>query len=148
MAAAAGLRVFLPLLLLGSAARLGWLPLSDGFEWLSSGVGLGALGAATVLEIGAYYIPWIDNLLDLVQLVDIGSFDGEGDAVVADRSERHRKMVEGGSEIVHHVAEHERCLVVGLLDHVEGCGHRKFACKVTISHRLGSLRSMRRSVTA
>lgn len=66
LAAAAGLRVFLPLLLLGSAARLGWLPLTDGFEWLASGVGLGTLSVATALEIGAYYIPWIDNLLDIV----------------------------------------------------------------------------------
>lgn len=66
LAAAAGLRVFLPLLLLGSAARLGWLPLTDGFEWLASGVGLSTLAVATALEIGAYYIPWIDNLLDIV----------------------------------------------------------------------------------
>jgi hypothetical protein len=64
LAAAAGLRVFLPLLLLGTAARLGWLPLVDGFDWLASGPGLSALGVATILEIGAYYIPWIDNLLD------------------------------------------------------------------------------------
>ena len=66
LAAAAGLRVFLPLLLLGSAARLGWLPLTDGFDWLASGVGLGTLSVATALEIGAYYIPWIDHLLDIV----------------------------------------------------------------------------------
>jgi hypothetical protein len=64
LAAAAGLRVFLPLFLLGVAARLGWLPLVEGFDWLASGPGLSALGVATVLEIGAYYIPWIDNLLD------------------------------------------------------------------------------------
>lgn len=66
LAAAVGLRVFLPLLLLGSAARFGWIPLADGFEWLASGAGLSALGIATVLEIGAYYIPLVDNLLDLV----------------------------------------------------------------------------------
>lgn len=66
LAAAAGLRVFVPLLVLGCAARFGWLPLSSGFEWLASGSGLATLGVATILEIGAYYIPWIDNLLDLV----------------------------------------------------------------------------------
>jgi hypothetical protein len=64
LAAAAGLRVFLPLLLLGGAARLGWVPLVEGFEWLASGPGLSALGLATILEVGAYYVPWIDNLLD------------------------------------------------------------------------------------
>jgi uncharacterized protein DUF4126 len=66
LAAAAGLRVFLPLLMLGAAARLGWLPLVDGFDWLASTSGLTALGVASILEIGAYYIPWIDNLLDAV----------------------------------------------------------------------------------
>jgi hypothetical protein len=66
LAAAVGLRVFLPLLLLGAAARLGWVPLTDGFEWLASGVGLSTLLVATALEISAYYVPWVDNLLDMV----------------------------------------------------------------------------------
>jgi hypothetical protein len=66
LAAAAGLRVFVPLLLLGAAARLDLIALTDGFEWLSSGPALAALGAATFLEIGAYYFPWLDNLLDVV----------------------------------------------------------------------------------
>jgi hypothetical protein len=66
LAAAAGLRVFLPLLMLGAAARLGWVPVADGFDWLASTSGLTALGVATTLEIGAYYIPWVDNLLDAI----------------------------------------------------------------------------------
>jgi hypothetical protein len=66
LAAATGLRVFLPLLLLGGAARMGFLPLTGGFEWLESGWGLTALGVATILEVSAYYVPWIDNLLDLL----------------------------------------------------------------------------------
>src|SRR5262245_6297367 len=65
LAAASGLRIFLPLLLLGIASRLGSVPLTNGFEWLASDVGLGALGVATVLEIGAYYVPWLDHLLDI-----------------------------------------------------------------------------------
>jgi hypothetical protein len=66
LAAAAGLRVFLPLLVLGAGARLGWVPLADGFDWLASTGGLTALGVATILEVGAYYVPWVDNLLDAV----------------------------------------------------------------------------------
>jgi len=66
LAAAAGLRVFVPLLVLGGAARFGGLPLSSGFDWLASTQGLGALSVAVVLEIGAYYVPWLDNLLDTV----------------------------------------------------------------------------------
>jgi hypothetical protein len=65
LAAAAGLRIFVPLIVLGTAARFGWVPLASGFEWLASDVGLGMLGVATVLEVAAYYIPWLDNLLDV-----------------------------------------------------------------------------------
>ena len=65
LASAAGLRVFVPLLLLGLAAHLGWVPLTDGFSWLASGPALAALLVATILEISAYYVPWLDNLLDL-----------------------------------------------------------------------------------
>jgi hypothetical protein len=64
LAAAAGLRVFLPMLLLGAAGHLGWITLGDEFQWVASGPALGAFGAATVLEIAAYYFPWLDNLLD------------------------------------------------------------------------------------
>jgi hypothetical protein len=66
LAAAAGLRVFLPLLLLGAAARLGWVGLSEGFQWLESGWALGALASAAFVEIAAYHIPWVDHLLDVV----------------------------------------------------------------------------------
>jgi len=66
LAAATGMRVFVPLLVLGVAARLEWLPLSAGFQWLSSWPAIIALAVAAVLEIGAYYIPLIDNFLDLL----------------------------------------------------------------------------------
>ena len=66
LAAATGMRVFVPLLVLGAAARLEWLPLSAGFQWLSSWPAIIALAVAAVLEIGAYYIPLIDNFLDLL----------------------------------------------------------------------------------
>src|SRR5262245_31850942 len=32
--------------------------------WLGSDVALVAFATATVLEVGAYYVPWLDNLLD------------------------------------------------------------------------------------
>jgi Domain of unknown function (DUF4126) len=66
LAAATGMRVFVPLLVLGVTARMEWLPLSAGFQWLSSWPAIIALGVAAVLEIGAYYIPLIDNFLDLI----------------------------------------------------------------------------------
>jgi hypothetical protein len=66
LAAACGLRVFAPLLVLGLAARFGHLPLAHGFEWAASTPALVALGLATVLEITAYYVPWLDHALDTI----------------------------------------------------------------------------------
>lgn len=65
LAAACGFRVFVPLLIASVAARYGHLPLAGGFEWLGSGFTLIALASATVLEIIAYYVPWLDHALDL-----------------------------------------------------------------------------------
>ncbi|HTO72876.1 MAG TPA: DUF4126 domain-containing protein [Gemmatimonadales bacterium] len=66
LAAACGFRVFVPLLVMSLAARTGHLPLSDGYAWLASLPALIALGTATVLEVFAYYIPWLDHLLDVL----------------------------------------------------------------------------------
>jgi hypothetical protein len=66
LAAAAGFRVFVPLLAAAVAAKAGVLELSPGFSWLASTPALAALGTATVLEVGAYSVPWLDQLLDLI----------------------------------------------------------------------------------
>jgi hypothetical protein len=66
LAAACGFRVFVPLLAVNLAARAGYLSLGDGFDWIAGMPALITLTVATVLEIGAYYIPWLDNLLDTV----------------------------------------------------------------------------------
>jgi hypothetical protein len=64
LAAAAGFRVFVPLLALSLAARGGWVELSPAFAWLETTPASIALATAMVLEIGAYYVPFFDNLLD------------------------------------------------------------------------------------
>jgi hypothetical protein len=56
--------VFVPLLLTGLAARLGYIRLTSGMAWLDSDPALVALATATVLEICAYYVPWLDHVLD------------------------------------------------------------------------------------
>jgi len=66
LAAACGFRVFTPLLIAGIAAHYGQLPLAGGFDWLGTTPALIAFGSATLLEIGAYYIPWLDHALDLI----------------------------------------------------------------------------------
>lgn len=66
LSAACGFRVFVPLLVMSVAAIAGWFEPMQGFEWLSMPAVCVALGFATVCEIGAYYIPWVDNALDTI----------------------------------------------------------------------------------
>jgi len=68
LAAASGFRVFLPLFAVSLASYLGWIPMSDNFEWLSGLPTLITTGVATVIEILAYYIPVIDNFLDTLSI--------------------------------------------------------------------------------
>ncbi len=48
------------------ASLTGYLHLAPGFEWIGSEYATIAFGMATVVEILAYYIPWLDHLLDLI----------------------------------------------------------------------------------
>jgi hypothetical protein len=66
LAAATGIRVFLPLLIAGLAAHQGYIPLSENFQWLASTPALLMLGTAAVTETLAYYIPGLDHLLDVI----------------------------------------------------------------------------------
>ncbi len=68
LAAACGFRVFLPVLAMGIGARAGAIDLAENFEWMAGTPALIALGVAAVFEIGAYYIPWLDNMLDAAAL--------------------------------------------------------------------------------
>jgi len=75
LAAACGFRVFVPLFIASLAANMGvdtfggmnfQEMLGVDFEWLGSDWVTFALGVATVVEIGSYYIPWLDNALDTI----------------------------------------------------------------------------------
>jgi hypothetical protein len=66
LAASCGFRIFIPLLLASVVHRAGMWHLADGFEWVSSWPAIIALSVATVVEISAYYLPWLDNLLDTI----------------------------------------------------------------------------------
>jgi len=66
LSAACGFRVFVPLLIAGIAARSGQVELSEGFQWVGTWPALIAFGSATALEVGGYYIPWLDNALDTI----------------------------------------------------------------------------------
>lgn len=66
LSTAAGFRVFVPLLVLSAAAVVGHLDLPTNFDWIETQNALIVFGAACLLEIAGYYIPWFDHLLDLV----------------------------------------------------------------------------------
>jgi hypothetical protein len=66
LAAACGFRVFVPLLALGAAEATGHLTLAPELSWIGSTPALFAFGVATAAEIAAYYVPWLDNLLDSI----------------------------------------------------------------------------------
>jgi hypothetical protein len=48
------------------ASLTGHLHLSPGFEWIGSHYTSIAFGTATLVEVLAYMIPWLDHILDLV----------------------------------------------------------------------------------
>jgi Domain of unknown function (DUF4126) len=64
LAAATGFRVFLPMLVVSAAAYTSHLPLGENFDWLGTPPALIMLSVAALVEILAYYIPGVDNLLD------------------------------------------------------------------------------------
>jgi hypothetical protein len=66
LSTAAGLRVFIPLLLTSLAARSGYLTLAPGMSWIASDAALIAFATAAIAEIAAYYVPWLDNVADAV----------------------------------------------------------------------------------
>ena len=66
LAAACGLRAFLPLFVAGLAARLGFVDLGEAFQWLCGTPCLVALGPGVVLELLADKVPLLTHLLDLL----------------------------------------------------------------------------------
>jgi hypothetical protein len=68
LAASSGFRIFLPMLAANIASLSGFHQFSGGFEWLNTWTAFGILTTAAIAEIAAYYIPWLDNLLDHIAL--------------------------------------------------------------------------------
>lgn len=68
LAAATGLRLFLPATIAVIAARGGGLEFAEGFGWLATDLALGILAAAALCEVVAYLVPWLDHLLDTIAL--------------------------------------------------------------------------------
>ena len=66
LSAACGLRVFVPLLVLSIAATAGALSLAPSLAWIGTPEAIIAFSVATVAEIVAYKVPWLDHALDTI----------------------------------------------------------------------------------
>jgi Domain of unknown function (DUF4126) len=66
LSAAAGFRVFVPLLVLSAAAVLGHVDLPARFDWIENPQALTLFAVAALLEVIGYSIPWFDHLLDML----------------------------------------------------------------------------------
>ena len=64
LSAACGFRVFVPMFVMSVAAKAGYLDLAQEFLWMDSWGAVIAFGTATLFETVAFYVPWVDNLLD------------------------------------------------------------------------------------
>lgn len=68
LAAASGFRVFLPMFAVSLASYMGWIPMNEHFQWLAGLPTLITTGIATIVEVLAYYIPYVDHLLDTISI--------------------------------------------------------------------------------
>ena len=68
LAAASGFRVFMPLFAVSLASYLGWIPMNEHWQWLAGLPTLIATSVAMVVEILAYYIPFVDHILDTINI--------------------------------------------------------------------------------
>ncbi len=66
LAACAGLRAWLPLLLAGALSRAGLLSLGDSFQFLGSNRALAIFAIATLIEFVGDKIPSVDHALDVI----------------------------------------------------------------------------------
>jgi hypothetical protein len=67
LSAACGFRVFVPLLFASIMGVTGWMPLAaPGTGWIATWPALITFTTATILEVLAYFIPWLDHILDSI----------------------------------------------------------------------------------
>ncbi len=66
LSACAGFRVFIPMLAGALAGHFNIISLPADMQWLSSWPAIACFITAAIAEVGAYYIPFVDNLLDTI----------------------------------------------------------------------------------
>ncbi|MGL4630966.1 MAG: DUF4126 domain-containing protein [Leadbetterella sp.] len=68
LSASSGFRVFIPLLISNLAVKFQTFEVQRDMEWIGSNTATIILAVACLLEVGAYYITYVDNLLDSIAL--------------------------------------------------------------------------------
>ncbi|MFD1315920.1 DUF4126 domain-containing protein [Namhaeicola litoreus] len=68
LASAVGFRIFIPFLVVSIAAHFGYFDLNENWEWIGGISSIITFAVATVVEVFAYFIPFVDNLLDTIAI--------------------------------------------------------------------------------
>ncbi|MEO6315700.1 MAG: DUF4126 domain-containing protein [Chitinophagaceae bacterium] len=66
LSACCGFRIFIPMLAASVASYNHWFNFSEDMQWLGSWPAIICFGTAAIIEVTAYYFPFLDNILDAV----------------------------------------------------------------------------------
>ena len=66
LAASVGFRIFVPFFVLSLASHYQIIDLNNNWLWIGSSASMITFGIATIVEVLAYLIPWVDNILDTI----------------------------------------------------------------------------------
>jgi len=64
LSACCGFRIFIPMLVASVSAYNHWIVLSADMQWLGSMPAIICFATAAIVEVAAYYFPFLDNILD------------------------------------------------------------------------------------
>ncbi len=68
LSAACGFRIFIPFLVVSTAAVENWVTLPTDLSWLDTNQAIILFATASLVEVVAYYFPLLDNALDTIAL--------------------------------------------------------------------------------
>lgn len=66
LSASCGFRIFTPLLAVSVAGLNNWINLPADVQWMAGWPAIICYSTASIIEIGAYYITFLDNILDTI----------------------------------------------------------------------------------
>lgn len=68
LSAASGFRILIPFLVMGIAANTGHLTLAPNMAWMGSQEAIIAFAVAAVIEVLIYFVPVVDNAMDVIEV--------------------------------------------------------------------------------